>query len=81
MSHENKHNLVYFEGESMKELYTTMQEWQFANHKRLLSTNIQKDKGKFCCIALTNPTEVIICDSDGGSAGVIMGSLMVTVVD
>ena len=61
MSDENKHNLIYFESTSMKALYDTMEEWQQINNKRLLSTNIQKDKGKFCCIALSNPSEVIIC--------------------
>jgi hypothetical protein len=64
MSDENKHNLLYFESDSMKELYKTMEEWQKISRKRLLSTNIQKDGGKFCCIALTNPTEVIICNGD-----------------
>ncbi len=64
MSDENKRNLLYFESNSMKELYETMEEWQKNNAKRLLSTNIQKDRGKFCCIALTNPTEVIICSGE-----------------
>jgi hypothetical protein len=61
---ENKHNLHYFEGKSMKDLYETIEKWQKTNGKRLLSTAIQKDKGKFCCIALCNPTEVIICNGD-----------------
>jgi hypothetical protein len=68
MSDNNKHNLIYFEAASMKELYETMEEWQKTNQKRLLSTNIQKDDGKFCCIALSNPTEVIICGSRGNQA-------------
>jgi hypothetical protein len=67
MSDENKHNLIYFEGSSMRELYNLMEEWQKTNQKRLLSTNIQQDQGKFCCIALSNPTEVIICSSAGSS--------------
>jgi len=70
MSDENKHNLIYFESTSMRELYNTMDEWQKANKKRLLSTNIQKDKGKFCCIALSNPSEVIIVGPHGESATV-----------
>ena len=65
MSDENKHNLIYFESTSMKELFDNMEEWQETNQKRLLSTNIQKDKGKFCCIALSNPTEVVICSGIG----------------
>ena len=58
MSDENKFNLLYFESESMKGLYETMEKWQLENSKRLLSTNIQKDGSKFCCIALTNPTNL-----------------------
>ena len=61
MSDSNKRNLVFFESESMKGLYNVMDDWQEKNSKRLLSTNIQQDSGKFCCIALTNPSEVIIC--------------------
>lgn len=62
---ENKRNLLYFESVSMKGLYETMNQWQQTNSKRLLSTNIQQDKGKYCCIALSNPTEVIICSGSG----------------
>lgn len=79
MSDENKHNLIYFESTTMKDLYNTMEEWQKTNKKRLLSTNIQKDKGKFCCIALTNPTEVLIVGAWGGSASVTNGNLDVNV--
>jgi hypothetical protein len=73
MSDENKQNLLYFENRSMKGLFETMEEWQKINRKRLLSTNIQKDHGLFCCIALSNPTEVIICSgeiTEGGQASV-----------
>lgn len=62
MSDDNKHNLHYFEASSMRELFASMQEWQNQNKKRLLSLNVEKDADKFCCIALTNPTEVIILD-------------------
>jgi hypothetical protein len=61
----NKRNLLYFEADTMRELYEVMEEWQEVNNKRLLSTNIQQDRGKFCCIALSNPTEVVICDESG----------------
>ncbi len=67
MLHNNR-NLLFFESESMKGLYEVMDEWQDKNKKRLLSTNIQLDGGKFCCIALTSPTEVIICDSGGDNS-------------
>jgi hypothetical protein len=60
MSDDNKRNLMFFESPSVRDLYDTMDEWQKINHKRLHSVNIQKDGDMFCCIALTNPTEVII---------------------
>jgi len=78
MSATNKHNLLYFENDSMRGLYENMEEWQQMNKKRLLSTNIQQDNGKFCCIALSNPTEVIICSGSGGrEAEVSQGELSV----
>jgi hypothetical protein len=66
---ENKRNLQYFEAESMAELYNALQTWQHAKEKRLLSLDIQQDGGKFCCIALTNPTEVIIVDGTHTQGG------------
>jgi len=60
MADENKQNLQYFAAPSMRELYDQMQSWQVAKEKRFLSTSIHQDGGKFCCIALTNPTEVNI---------------------
>ena len=65
MTDENKRNLLFFEASSMRELYDCMRNWQDANHKRMLSVSVQEDGGKFCCIALTNPTEVVICNQDG----------------
>lgn len=67
MSNENKRNLQYFEASSMRELFDLIQLWQLENNKRLLSLSIEKDRDKFCCIALTNPIEVIIMD--GSSSG------------
>ncbi len=61
----NKRNLLYFENSSMRGLYDCMEEWQHANNRRLLSISIQKDGGNYCCIALTNPTEVVITSADG----------------
>jgi hypothetical protein len=79
MSDANKHNLHYFESGSMKGLYKTMQEWQKTNGKRLLSTSIQQESGRFCCIALSNPSEVIICHGKGvDQASVEGGELWVT---
>ncbi len=65
MSDKNKQNLHYFEGSSMISLYQYIEKWQIENNKRLLSVNIQRDGDKFCCIALTNPTEVVLTDLNG----------------
>ncbi|MDQ2180468.1 hypothetical protein [Marinifilum sp. D714] len=61
----NKNNILWFENESMKGLFDELQSWQLNNKKRFLSTEIQRDNGKFCCIALTNPTEVTLVDDEG----------------
>ena len=61
----NKENLQYFEATSMKGLFNNMKDWQVKNEKRLLSTNIQQEGGMFTCIALTNPTEVVLCTEKG----------------
>ena len=60
MTDTNKHNLLYFESNSMRGLYESMDEWQHAKSQRLLSVGIQQDGAKYCCIALTSPTEVVI---------------------
>jgi hypothetical protein len=67
MSDTNKRNLVYFESSSMRGLYDCMDEWQQANNRRLLSVTVQQDGGNYCCIALTNPTEVVITSPDGNT--------------
>lgn len=65
MAYTNKRNLVYFESPSMRGLYASMDEWQEANNRRLLSVSVQRDGDNFCCIALTNPAEVVITDPNG----------------
>lgn len=65
MSDTNKHNLVYFENPSMRGLYDSMEEWQQTNNRRLLSITVQQDRDNYCCIALTNPAEVVITSIDG----------------
>ncbi len=65
MSNENKRNLLYFESATMRDLYDSMEQWQHANNRRLLSMSIEKDGDSYCCIALTNPTEVVITSADG----------------
>ena len=59
----NKKNIMYFENRTMRGLFEDIEAWQNSNMKRLLSTNIEKDGGNFCCIALSNPTEVKIVES------------------
>jgi hypothetical protein len=73
----NKENLIYFENMSMHALFEDMQTWQVENQKRLLSTNIEKDGDTFCCIALTNPSEVMIVGRNGQAADTIHNALMV----
>ncbi len=64
MIKDNKQNLQFFESRSMRSLYDAMESWQQENQKRLLAVNIQKDGDSFCCIALTNPSEVVITGPD-----------------
>ena len=73
MENDNKCNTLYFESSSMSTLYKSIQEWQNENKKRLLSISIQKDGENFCCIALTNPTEVVITDKNGRNYGSLAG--------
>lgn len=71
MNDNNKFNTIYFENSTMNGLYKEIQNWQTANQKRLLSINIQKDNGLFCCIALSNPLEVTIVNSSGEEVGMV----------
>jgi hypothetical protein len=48
----------------MKELFDLINLWQHENRKRFLSISIEKEDRKLCCIALTNPTEVMIVNGD-----------------
>ena len=60
MTDDNKRNIVYFEGETMRGLYEAIDTWQESERKRLASLSIQVCDGKYCAIAVTNPTEVVI---------------------
>jgi hypothetical protein len=66
MIDENKHNILYFENPSMRGLHASLESWQNDNQKRFLSMSIHKDGNNFCCIALTNPSEVVITDAATG---------------
>ena len=70
MKISNKRNIHFFESTSMKGLYQTLDEWQVQNEKRFLSLNIEKDGEDFTCIALTNPSEVILTNEDGKPLGI-----------
>jgi hypothetical protein len=52
MSEDNKHNILFFESPTMKELYDTMESWQNANLKRFLSMSIQQDGENFVVLHL-----------------------------
>ncbi|MEV6100814.1 hypothetical protein [Nocardia sp. NPDC051981] len=80
MSELNKHNVVYFESVTMRGLYAALDEWQQAKNHRFLSLSIQQDDGLFCCIALTNPAEVVITSADGHNHAAVnrFGLLSVT---
>lgn len=77
MNDDNKRNIQYFEAPSMRALYDLMDGWQEENRKRLHSVSIQYDAGQYCCIALTNPTEVVIVSQLGYKVGVEKGRLLV----
>ena len=79
MSYNNKRNILYFKGKSMRNLYERMQSWQNKHNKRFLSVSIQKDGDAFCCIALTNPSEVVITNLDGDCVHVVDNKLIVRV--
>jgi len=64
----NKKNLHFFSAPTMHDLYKTLQMWQEDSKTRFLSLNIHPQDDGYCCIALTNPSEVVIVARDG-SAG------------
>ena len=79
MSDDNKHNVRYFQSSSMMGLYSAIEEWQNQNKQRFLSLSIERDGDDFCCIALTNPSEVVIVRGSGDEqARVVGGRLHVT---
>jgi|GEM_PF-1432146 len=80
MATDNKRNILYFEAESLRGLYTRLDEWQETSQKRFHSLSIHQDNGAFCCIALTNPTEVVITSADSCNHAAVSssGSLQVT---
>ncbi len=57
---DNKRNIHFFQNPTMAGLYSDMDQWQETHRKRFAPIDVQKDADQFCCIALTNPTEVII---------------------
>lgn len=80
MDDDNKRNILFFEGASMRDLHAAMDGWQTAHKKRFLSMSIQKEGEGYCCIALTNPSEVIIVNGGrvSGGAEVSFGRLRIT---
>ena len=70
---DNKRNLVYFEAPSMRELYSQMDAWQAEKRKRLQSVSVHRDGDLFCCIGMTNPSEVVIVDPGDNQAARVSG--------
>jgi len=63
----NKNNIMYFEGSNMGDLFDKLNAWQLTNKKRFLSITTDKQpNGSIACIALSNPSEVIIVDPRDG---------------
>jgi hypothetical protein len=62
MSDDNKRNIMFFESSSMRGLYEETDQWQVANRKRFHSVAIHKEDDVYCCIAFSNPTEVVLVD-------------------
>jgi hypothetical protein len=73
MADGNKHNILDFESSSMRGLYECMESWQVTNEKRFLSMSVHQDDGKFCCVALTNPMEVVIVDGSDDRQARVFG--------
>lgn len=77
---DNKRNIHYFEASSMRELFAVVDAWQVEHRTRLLSLNVERDGEGLCCIALTNPTEVIIVNGEEcAGAGVTGRTLRVCI--
>jgi hypothetical protein len=78
MSEDNKRNLHYFEASSMRQLFAVVDAWQVEHRTRFLSLNVERDGDGFCCIALTNPMEIIIVDGVSfGGVDVLSNALKV----
>ncbi len=60
----NRRNVLYFAADSMRGLFDVIDAWQQEHGKRLQSLSVQKDGNEYCCIALTNPAEVVIVDPE-----------------
>jgi hypothetical protein len=74
----NKKNIYFFEAENTFQLFEKLKMWQDENEKRFLSVNVVKEGEKICCIALTNPTEVVITNEYGSeTVNVYAGHLQV----
>ena len=78
MSEDNKRNLLFFEAPTMRELFADMDEWQATNRKRLQSVSVQPDGNGFACIALSNPTEVIIVNGYGKGGALVADNSLAT---
>jgi hypothetical protein len=71
--------MLFFDSPSFRGLYAKMDEWQKTNRKRFQSLAIQKEGDAFCCIALANPSEVVIVNNYGTQVDVEGRALRVKV--
>jgi len=85
---KNFSNTHYFEAKTMKEMYNKVEIWQIQNEKRLQSLQCQRSfdhNENVCCIGITGPNEVLLCDTEGSPLRLVKplfgkGPLMLKVV-
>jgi len=75
----NAFNIYFFENESMRGLFQMIDDWQHEHKRRLLSTSILRDGDLFCCIALSNPSEVVIVDGSGPLKATVERGRLITI--
>lgn len=65
MADVDERTLLYFEGQSVRNLYDQMDEWQRVNHRHLSSVSVQQEGHGYSAIALAHPLEVVITSASG----------------
>jgi hypothetical protein len=65
MADADERNLLYFEGNSVRNLYDQLDEWQRLNQRRLYSVSVLQEGHGYSAIALAHPLEVVITSASG----------------